>query len=33
MGIKAPLPRSGAQEGLKDASSVEHLQGFGRKDG
>ena len=26
MGIIAPLPRSGAQEGLKGASSVENLQ-------
>ena len=26
MGIKAPRPRSGAQEGLKGASSVEILQ-------
>jgi len=26
MGIKAPRPRSGAQEGLKGASSVENLQ-------
>ena len=31
MGIKAPPARSGAQEGLKGASSVEHLQGFGGK--
>ena len=26
MGIIAPRPRSGAQEGLKGASSVENLQ-------
>ena len=31
MGIRGPRPRSGAQEGLKGASSVENLQGLGGK--
>ena len=31
MGIISPCPRNGAQEGLKGASSVENLQGYGGK--